>query len=156
MFQYTVAASDTEELALSKVCLNGVLEKSISSYYVVLTQHNIIPQITIPDQKVERMVNENALSRVIGNIISNAVKYSDGDLKISLQTDGTLTFSNHAAGLTEVQVGRLFDRFYTVSNARKSTGLGLSIAKTLIEKMGGTITAAYADSVLTICMKFDA
>ena len=156
LFQYTIASSDTEELALSKVCLNGVLEKSISSYYVVLTQHDIIPQITIPDQKVERMVNENALSRVIGNIISNAVKYSDGDLKISLQTDGTLTFSNHAAGLTEVQVGRLFDRFYTVSNARKSTGLGLSIAKTLIEKMGGTITAAYADSVLTICMKFDA
>ena len=156
LFQYTVASGDTEELALSKVCLNGVLEKSISSYYVVLTQHNIIPQITIPDQKVERIVNENALSRVIGNIISNAVKYSDGDLTISLQTDGTLIFSNHAAGLTEVQVGRLFDRFYTVSSARKSTGLGLSIAKTLIEKMGGTITAAYADSVLTICMKFDA
>lgn len=154
LFQYTIASGDPEGLVLSKVCLNGVLEKSISSYYVVLTQHNITPRITIPDQKVERRVNENALFRVIGNIISNAVKYSDGDLGISLSTDGMLTFSNHAAGLTEVQVGRLFDRFYTVSGARRSTGLGLSIAKILTEKMGGTITASYVDNVLTICIKF--
>lgn len=154
LFHYTIVFSDTEELSLEKISINGVLENSISSYYVVLKQHNIIPQISMPDKKVERMLNENALSRVIGNIISNAIKYSDGDLIISLSTDGTLSFSNHAAELTEIQVGRLFDRFYTVSSARKSTGLGLSIAKTLTEKMGGTITASYANSILTICVKF--
>jgi len=54
--------------------------------------------------------------------------------------------------LSEVQAERLFDRFYTVNTARKSTGLGLSIAKALMEKMGGTITADYRENVLEICV----
>ena len=52
-------------------------------------------------------------------------------------------------------MGRLFDRVYTVSSARKSTGLGLSIAKTLTEKMGGAISASYEKGVLTISLRFD-
>ena len=92
------------------------------------------------------------LSRVLGNILSNAVKYSDGDLKIVLSEDGDIRISNHASGLSEVQAERLFDRFYTVNTARKSTGLGLSIAKALMEKMGGTITADYRENVLEICV----
>ena len=154
LFHYTIAAGDTEELPLEKVTVNGVLESCILSYYAVLTQHNITPQISVTDKKIERTLNENALSRIFGNIINNAVKYSDGDLAVSLTEDGTITFSNHAAGLTEVQVGRLFDRFYTVNTARKSTGLGLSIAKTLTEKMNGTISAAYENSIIIIRISF--
>lgn len=154
LFHYTIAASETEELPLEKLSLNGVLENSISSYYAVLKQRGITPQISLPEAKVERILNENALSRIFGNIISNAVKYSDGDLTIALTEEGTISCSNHAAGLTEVQVGRLFDRFYTVTNARKSTGLGLSIAKLLTERMGGTITALYWKDVLEICVSF--
>ena len=154
LFHYAIAASETEELPLEKLSLNGVLENSISSYYALLTQRGITPQISIPEAKVERMLNENALSRILGNIISNAVKYSDGDLVIVLTEDGAISCSNHAPGLTEVQVGRLFDRFYTVTSARKSTGLGLSIAKLLTERMGGTITALYREEVLEICVSF--
>ena len=111
-----------------------------------------VPEISIPDQQITGRVNENALSRVLGNILSNAVKYSDGDLKIVLSEDGDIRISNHASGLSEVQAERLFDRFYTVNTARKSTGLGLSIAKALMEKMGGTITADYRENVLEICV----
>lgn len=96
------------------------------------------------------MGNENALTRVLGNIISNAIKYSDGDMKITLSENGEITFSNMAYGLDEIQVGRLFDRFYTVETARKSTGLGLAISKTLIEEMNGTISAEYENSRLSI------
>jgi len=106
--------------------------------------------LTIPNKRILGKGNENALSRILGNIISNAVKYSDGDLKIILTENRELLFSNHASGLTEIQVERLFDRFYTVNNARKSTGLGLSISKVLIEKMGGTISAKYENDILTI------
>jgi hypothetical protein len=49
-----------------------------------------------------------------------------------------------------VQVGKLFDRFYTVEAARKSTGLGLAIARTLVEQMNGTIYAAYENDRLSI------
>ena len=81
------------------------------------------------------MLDRSALSRVFSNLISNAIKYSDGDLKIVLSERGEVTFSNMASGLDEIQVGRLFDRFYTVEAARKSTGLGLAISKTLVEEM---------------------
>ena len=80
----------------------------------------------------------------------NALKYSKGDLKVTLSQPCTITFSNQAPELTQVQVERLFDRFYTVETAHKSTGLGLSIARTLVEQMGGTITASLDNNILTI------
>lgn len=57
-------------------------------------------------------------------------------------------------GLNEVETGRLFDRFYTVDYARKSTGLGLSIARTLAEQMKGTIWAEYEDGRLAVHLRF--
>lgn len=156
LFQYTLAVSDTEEMKLETINLNGILESSITSYYSVLKQNNILPEISIPEKRVLGKGNEYALSRILGNIISNTVKYSDGDLKISLTENREYLFSNHAAGLTEIQVERLFDRFYTVSHARKSTGLGLSISKVLIERMGGTISAKYENEVLTITIRIQA
>lgn len=153
LFHYTLAISDTEDMVLETVTLNGILENSISVYYSILKQNHIVPQISIPDKKILRKGNEYALSRILGNVLSNAVKYSDGDLNITLTENGEFLFSNHAKGLTEVQVERLFDRFYTVNNARKSTGLGLSISKALIEKIGGSISASYSGDVLTICVR---
>jgi len=82
----------------------------------------------------------------------NAIKYSDGDLDITLSETGKITFANTASGLNEVQIGKLFDRFYTVEAARKSTGLGLAIARTLIDQMNGTISATYENSILSICI----
>lgn len=53
-----------------------------------------------------------------------------------------------------MEVERLFDRFYTVENARKSTGLGLSISRILIGKMNGEIMAQYKNGRLSICVQF--
>ena len=91
---------------------------------------------------------------VLGNLLANALKYSGGDLDVTLDGDGTITLSNAAPGLDEVQVGRLFDRFYTVETGRHSTGLGLSIARALTERMGGTIAARYEDGRLRVELRF--
>ena len=99
------------------------------------------------------VADRSALNRIFSNLLSNAVKYSSGDLKITLKENGEITFENTAETLDEVQVGRLFDRFYTVEDAGKSTGLGLAISRTLTEQMGGTAEAEYKDGRLVIVLK---
>lgn len=155
LFRYSVILSAQEDLPLAQVCVNDVLEESLVSFYPAFTQAGITPQVRLTEQRVLRPLNREALSRVFGNILSNALKYSAGDLSVTLSDDGSAVFSNAAPGLDEVQVGRLFDRFFTVEAARQSSGLGLSISKTLVERMGGRITAEYEAGVLSIRVCFE-
>lgn len=152
LFRYSVISATKDEMTLEETSINAVLEESIAAFYTVLAGRGMIPDIHMPEQKVIRTVDRSALSRVFSNLLNNAVRYSDGDLEITLYEDGRITFANTASGLDEVQVGRLFDRFYTVEAARKSTGLGLAIARTLVEQMDGSITANYENNRLSICI----
>lgn len=154
LFGYSAAVTAIRETSFEEVALDSALEEVLSAYYAVLVSRQITPEITMPETKVVRFLNRSALSRILGNIISNAIKYSDGDLRISLTEIGEFVFENHAASLDELQVLRLFERFYTVETAAKSTGLGLSIAKELTEQMNGTITAQYREGILQICICF--
>ena len=139
---------------LTAVCgYLDLLEQSLAGFYGALSARGITPEIRMPEQAVARQLDAAALRRVFDNILSNAVKYADGDLAVSLLPDGTVTFSNSAPSLSRVQAERLFDRFYTVETARDATGLGLSIARLLVEKMGGVITASYENGRLHICCR---
>ena len=155
LFRYSLIISQDDEIKNEEVCVNYVLEETIAAYYGALKEKNITPVVTLTDKRIVRNLDKTALSRVFANILSNVVKYSDGDLEISLNDSGEITFSNTATGLDEIQVAKLFDRFYTVSDARTSTGLGLSIARTLVERMNGEISASYTNSRLVICIKFN-
>ena len=154
LFRYSVITATTDELCMEEVFLNDILEQSLAGFYGALSARGITPELQMPEEKVVRRLDAAALRRIFDNILSNAVKYSSGDLAVSLMPDGAVTFSNSAPSLSRVQAERLFDRFYTVETARSSTGLGLSIAKLLTEKMGGTITAEYESGHLQICIAF--
>lgn len=154
LFRYSVILSRQNNITREPVVVNTVLEESIAAFYTQLCERGIIPSIQIPEIEVIRHLNESALSRVFANLLNNAIKYSDGDLTISLSETGKIIFANTASGMNEVQVGKLFDRFYTVEAARKSTGLGLAIARSLTEQMDGTICAQYKNDKLTICIHF--
>ena len=154
LFRYSVIISTKDKIIREQVIINTVLEESIAAFYTVLTERHMIPMIQISESKVVRMLDHAALSRVFSNLLSNAIKYSDGDLQIVLSDNGKLIFSNMASGLDMIQAERLFDRFYTVETARKSTGLGLSISKTLVEQMGGSISADYENGRLSIHVFF--
>ena len=154
LFRYSVLLSKSDDMMQEPVVLNTVLEESVAGFYTDLTKRGIVPEIQMPETKVTRMLDRSSLSRVFSNLIGNAIKHSDGDLKIVLSKNGEITFSNRASELDEIQIGRLFDRFYTVTAARKSTGLGLAISKTLVERMNGTISAQYENGRLSICIYF--
>lgn len=155
LFRYTTIISDTENSVYTETVINNVLEDCISSYYAMFKEKGITPNINLCEQKIVRSVDKTALLRIFNNVIDNAIKYSEGDLIISLFENGKIVFSNHTPDLSEIQIGKLFDRFYTVNTARKSTGLGLSIAKALIEKMDGNISADYSNNVLSIIIELN-
>lgn len=154
LFRYSVLTATADELHTEPVCLNDVLEQSLAGVYGALSARGITPSVQLPEEKVIRPLDAAALRRVFDNILSNAAKYSDGDLAVVLAPDGKVTFSNRASALSRVEAARLFDRFYTVDSARGSTGLGLSIAKLLTEKLHGTISADYENETLRICIAF--
>ncbi len=154
LFRYSVIITTEDDITKEAVEINRVLEESIAAFYVTLNERKIVPSIKMPKSKVIYYLDSSALARVFSNLLNNAIKYSDGDLDIILSETGEIIFANTASGLNEVQVGKLFDRFYTVEAARKSTGLGLAIAKTLVEQMNGTISAKYENHRLSICILF--
>ncbi|WP_405318753.1 sensor histidine kinase [Frisingicoccus sp.] len=149
LFRYSVVTS-SQDLKLERLNMVQVLEESLLSFYGVMQEKGIHPQIHLPEEPVYRQLDAGALNRIFSNIISNALKYSDGDFSVTMKKDGSIQFANTAKELNAVTVGRLFDRFYTVDAGRNSTGLGLSIAKLLTERMGGMITAEYRDDQLYI------
>ena len=153
LFRYSVVASPEYSSTTELVAVNGVLEESILGFYAALQERKITPNIHMTENKVMRKLNRAVLSRIFSNLLNNAMKYSDGDLDITLTDAGEIIFANMASSLNEVEAERLFDRFYTVENARKATGLGLSIARTLMEQMNGTITAQYGNGKLSICIQ---
>ncbi len=154
LFRYSVVLTADNGLICEPVNINAVLEESAAAFYTALGERHIVPEIEIPETAVVRNLDSAALARVFSNLLSNAIKYSGGDLNIVLTEEGEIIFSNTAEDLNEIQVGRLFDRFYTVEAARKSTGLGLAIARTLVERMGGSITAEYENNKLSISILF--
>lgn len=156
LFRYSVILSadfDTEKKTLS---LNAALEETAAAYYGALKNAGIEPLISMPETEIYRTLNRQALMRILSNLMDNAVKYSKNNLSITLAQDGSITFGNQTDTLDELTAGRLFDRFFTVESGERSTGLGLSIAKTLTEEMGGSIKADFQNGFLSITLHFPA
>lgn len=155
LFRYSIISSQSEpeKNALERLCVNDVLEESIAAFYGEIFSLGITPGIDITETRVEAVMDKSALSRIFSNIISNMLKYSSGDLFISMNEDGLILFKNSANDLDKIAVDRLFDRFYTARTGRNSTGLGLSIAKLLAERNGCGISARIEDEKLVISLK---
>lgn len=100
----------------------------------------------MPEGEVAVYADESAVRRVIENLLTNTIKHAIGHVKICFQQQPEIaefTIINEAKELSDIDVRLLFDRFYTVDRTRsgQGSGLGLSIAKSLMDKMNGTLTA---------------
>lgn len=154
LFDFTKSLENYNDLNKKDICLNSFLENIIGSYYAIFKSKNIEPKINITRNKIIKKLDENMLSRIFENIISNSLKYSDGDFNLTLNENGLITISNKSSSLDKTSIKKIFNRYFTVENARKKGGVGLSIAKQLIELNGGTIKAEYKNKVLIISVYF--
>ena len=106
------------------------------------------------DKEITCLGNGALLYRLIGILMDNAIKYCDngGEISVTLQRGRrvVLTVENTYAAVDEIELNRLFDRFYRADKVRKFTGgygVGLSMAKAIVEKHKGGITAYKRDSI---------
>lgn len=153
LFDFSVDISAELKLQMKAVDVNRLLQESLAAFYANFLEQRITPEIHMTETRIIRQADPAALGRVFSNLLGNVLKYSDGDLEVELKEDGEIIFANTAAGMSHVEVERLFDRFYTVDNARSSRGLGLSIAKLLMENMNGQISAEYQQQKLVIRLR---
>lgn len=154
-FELSLIESPDYQLESKRINLKQVTIDTLISFYDLFNQHHIEPTIDLPDHDIFIMADLSAVTRIIENLLSNAVIHSDGNLTISLRESNStvhLMISNDAHHLTEQDVTHLLDRFYMADQSRsgKSTGLGLSIVKSLLEKMGGHIKISLNHGNLSI------
>lgn len=154
LFDFSKTLDIQDEMKCESIIINDILEDTIASFYSLFVSNNITPNINMCNDKVIRVLNKNMVKRIFENIISNAIKYSKEDLNIKLYSNGTIEFSNKADNLDQVCLEKLFDRYYTVQSAKKSNGIGLSIAKQLVDLSGGKIEAKYKNNILIIKIEF--
>ena len=150
LFDFSKTIDTDMDLVKENSCINELLEETLVGYYPIFKEKNIVPEISICEEKVYREINKASITRVFENIFSNVVKYSNGNFKVELKSDGKIIFSNNATSLDATTVQKIFDRYFSVENAKESTGIGLSIAKQLVELNGGSISADYVKNVLVI------
>ena len=154
LFTMTKASNLKENINKEEICLNDLLESVLVNYYTILKQKHIEVDIEICQKKVIRFLDKNSIIRVLENIISNSVKYSQKDLKVSLTEEGIIIFSNKTNKMDYTMLNKLFERYYTVENGKMNSGLGLAIAKELVELNHGKIQASYQNSRLEIKIIF--
>ena len=155
LFEFSKTMDVDINIKKENCCINEILEEILISYYNIFKEKNIIPTVLICNEKIYKAINKNSLIRIFENILSNVLKYSSGDFKVELKNNGEIIFSNKATSLDATTVQKIFDRYFTVENAKKSTGLGLAIAKQLVELNSGSIEANFIKDMLTIKIKFN-
>lgn len=154
LFDYSVILTAQSHRNKELLSLHTLLEETAAAYYGAFKNAGIEPLISMPASEVRRFTSRQALTRILANLMDNAIKYGGKDLSITLTADGSIIFRNRADKLDELTTGRMFERFFTVESGERSTGLGLSIAKTLTEELGGSIKADFADGFLSITLYF--
>ena len=154
-YEYSLVTTSNEEMQKDKLNILNMLMDLISDCAPLMDKKGISPKIDLPEHSVYIYSDKNALDRIFQNLITNAIRYSAGDIAISLEDDDksvVLSVTNPIPDGSELDPDRMFDRFYTGDSSRSSggTGLGLAVVKELTDKLGGTIKAQRNGNKLTM------
>lgn len=142
------AGQSEQPLMLEPVCLSKLLERTLLSVEAVLYEKDIsLEQKIQPEIFVK--ADADKVEQVIRILLDNACKYTPpgGNVAVCLHRQkrhAVLTVTNTGEGIAPEHIDKIFDRFYRVDNSRKHTGsygLGLSIARSLVEQMKGELLA---------------
>ncbi|WP_010651522.1 sensor histidine kinase [Oceanobacillus massiliensis] len=154
-FELSIIEQVDYPLKMESIKLNELILEVLLGFYEEFNQRNLEPSIIIPDNDITITADPSAVRRVIENLVLNAIRHSSGKVTIQLKKGNSsvqLIISNSAAQLSEQDLEHIFNRFYKADQTRtgSGTGLGLPIAKSLMEKMNGRLTAELMDNQLAM------
>ena len=155
LFTYTKMQDQSYELAVVPMDGGQCICETVLAFYEDFEKRGLEPDVNFCEEELPIVANEVALRRVIQNIVKNALVHGMSRIGLTLEkTDGKLHFScyNDKKPGEVIDVQQIFDRFYKGDKARTSTstGLGLAIAKGLVERMKGTISAEVKDEMFVL------
>ena len=141
-----------QPLNITEVALGALVADTVSEFEPLAKERGKLLAASI-DKEITHLGDEALLHRLVGILMDNAIKYcdKDGDISVTLRRGRRvmLTVENTYVAVDELELNRLFDRFYRADKARKFTGgygVGLSMAKAIVEKHKGEITAYKKDA----------
>lgn len=160
LFTFTKLKNASFQLELSKCCINQMVKDTIFSYYDEWMEKEIQPHISITDTLLYMKGNEQAIRRVLQNIIKNGLDHGEKEVDISLQEMEqkiVIEIKNKVYHPENIDITQVFTQFYKADMARSKTssGLGLSIAKEFVLQMHGEISARIEEEKFCVCIQFD-
>lgn len=160
LFTFTKLKNASFQLELSKCCINQMVKDTIFSYYDEWMEKEIQPHISITDTLLYMKGNEQAIRRVLQNIIKNGLDHGEKEVDISLQEVEqkiVIEIKNKVYHPENIDITQVFTQFYKADMARSKTssGLGLSIAKEFVLQMQGEISARIEEKKFCVCIQFD-
>ncbi len=160
---FEIARFNISDIALqySRISLTRLLEQVLYEFDPMLKEKGLTGKLQA-EKDVTLRCDANKIQRVFDNLLRNAVMYSDegGEIKITVQSDQaqavTVTVSNYGDTIPEEKLNRIFEQFYRLDDARSTNsggaGLGLAIAKQIVELHGGSIEAQSGEGQTRFCV----
>ncbi|MBQ4271072.1 MAG: HAMP domain-containing histidine kinase [Clostridiales bacterium] len=156
-YEYSLITTSGIDIKRERFNVLNMITELITESAPAMEEKGITPMIDLPGHSVYMDSDRSMTERIFQNLITNSIRYSSGDIGISMKKEGgSLTFSvtNPIPGDSELDTDRMFDRFYTGDSSRNSggTGLGLAVVKEFTDKLGGTVTASRSDDKLIMTL----
>lgn len=161
-FEYSYWINEPQEVSLHFVNVTNLVTDTITDFIPVFEEKGIT--VELEDEKIQKgWGNEELIRRVLQNLLKNCLQYAPKEtpvlIKICTDEEGPqqnkvrVSVTNVLEEDSHIAIDRVFDRFYVGVEARnRSTGLGLSIVKILVEKMHGEVFAEKEGN--TFCIGF--
>lgn len=150
-----VSHIDTGSMSMKSapMSLNTLVDRTMASYQILAQEHGLTMETHLADPGPTALVDPDRITWVLGNLLSNAIRYTPEGGRVTIATGkqeaesrtwATVTVSDTGMGIPEEELPHIFERFFRGEKPRQmqvpGTGLGLAIVKEIVELHGGRVT----------------